>query len=229
MTCHTQKISQKWELQALFCFHCFQSSFNLLSLSLAASDSVHELAFLQCLSGHSRPSHPISAVLYTPDNSSYSSVLESYIRNLRFNTPATPKLCLIITATHESHKQAAVICSKKHGLEIKIQSGDHDYEGMSYVSDAPFVILDMFNLRSISVDIEDESAWVQAGATIGEIYYRIAEKSKTHVFPSGTCVTVGAGGHFSGGRYGNIMRKYGLSVDNILDAQLVDNIFFFLI
>ena len=142
----TQKISQKWELQALFCFHCFQSSFNLLSLSLAASDSVHELAFLQCLSGHSRPSHPISAVLYTPDNSSYSSVLESYIRNLRFNTPATPKPHLIITTTHESHKQAAVICSKKHGLEIKIRSGGHDYEGMSYVSDAPFVILDMFNL-----------------------------------------------------------------------------------
>ena len=40
-----------------------------------------------------------------------------------------------------------------------------------------------------------------------------------------TCVTVGAGGHFSGGSYSNIMRKYGLSVDNILDAQLVDNIF----
>ncbi|RVW40862.1 hypothetical protein CK203_094290 [Vitis vinifera] len=60
----------------------------LLSLSWAASDSVHG-AFLQCLSTHSQSSHPISAVLYTPDNSSYSSVLESYIRNLRFNTSTT--------------------------------------------------------------------------------------------------------------------------------------------
>ncbi|RVW40868.1 Berberine bridge enzyme-like 8 [Vitis vinifera] len=193
----------------------------LLSLSWAASDSVHG-AFLQCLSTHSQSSHPISAVLYTPDNSSYSSVLESYIRNLRFNTSATPKPRLIITATHESHIKAAIICSKKHGLQMKIRSGGHDYEGVSYVSDVPFFILDMFNLRSISVDIEDESAWVQAGATLGEIYYRIAEKSKTHGFPAGVCPTVGAGGHFSGGGYGNMMRKYGLSVDNIVDAELVD-------
>ncbi|RVX00481.1 Berberine bridge enzyme-like 8 [Vitis vinifera] len=193
----------------------------LLSLTWAASDSVHG-AFLQCLSTHSQSSHPISAVLYTPDNSSYSSVLESYIRNLRFNTSATPKPRLIITATHESHIKAAIICSKKHGLQMKIRSGGHDYEGVSYVSDVPFFILDMFNLRSISVDIEDESAWVQAGATLGEIYYRIAEKSKTHGFPAGVCPTVGAGGHFSGGGYGNMMRKYGLSVDNIVDAELVD-------
>ncbi|CBI31079.3 unnamed protein product, partial [Vitis vinifera] len=170
----------------------------LLSLSWAASDSVHG-AFLQCLSTHSQSSHPISAVLYTPDNSSYSSVLESYIRNLRFNTSTTPKPRLIITATHESHIKAALICSKKHGLQMKIRSGGHDYEGVSYVSDVPFFILDMFNLRSISVDIEDESAWVQAGATLGEIYYRIAEKSKIHGFSAGVCPRVGAGGHFSGG------------------------------
>ncbi|KAA8519308.1 hypothetical protein F0562_013564 [Nyssa sinensis] len=103
-----------------------------------------------------------------------------------------------------------------------IRSGGHDYDGLSYVSEVPFVILDMFNLRSISVDIEDETAWVESGATLGELYYKIVEKSKIHGFPVGVCPTVGVGGHFSGGGYGNIMRKYGLSVDNVVDAYIVD-------
>ncbi|KAK3200661.1 hypothetical protein Dsin_024076, partial [Dipteronia sinensis] len=182
--------------------------------------------FLQCLQNQSHPTdHPLSTEIYTKQNPSYSSVLESYLRNLRFNSSSTPKPLLILTASHESHVQAAIFCAQRHGLQMKIRSGGHDYEGLSYISKSnkvPFFLLDMFKLRYIDVDLESESAWVQAGATLGEVYYEISKRSRIHGFPAGVCPTVGVGGHLSGGGYGNMMRKYGLSADNIIDAKVVD-------
>ncbi|KAL6198542.1 hypothetical protein ACLB2K_028331 [Fragaria x ananassa] len=197
----------------------------LLVLSVSCIASASSSApdnFVSCLLSHSLPSHPIGPAIYTPNNASYSSVLESYIRNLRFNESYTRKPYLIITALHVSHVQQVILCAQKHNLQMKIRSGGHDYEGVSYVAEVPFFILDLFNLRTINVDIKTETAWVQAGATLGEVYYRIHEKSKVHGFPAGVCPTVGVGGLFSGGGYGVMLRKYGLSVDNIVDAQIVD-------
>jgi hypothetical protein len=80
----------------------------------------------------------------------------------------------------------------------------------------------MFNLRSVTINLQDQTAWVESGATLGELYYRIWEKSKLHGFPAGVCPTVGVGGHLSGGGYGNMLRKHGLSVDHVIDARIVD-------
>ncbi|KAK4488090.1 hypothetical protein RD792_003832 [Penstemon davidsonii] len=80
----------------------------------------------------------------------------------------------------------------------------------------------MQNLRSIDINIDHQTAWVQAGATLGELYYNIWKKSKVHAFPAGVCPTVGVGGHLSGGGYGTMIRKYGLSVDHVIDAKIVD-------
>ena len=194
--------------------------FQILS-SYATSDSIYD-KFVQCLSNHSSPSLQASSIVYAQTNSSFTTVLQSYIRNPRFITSSTPKPLIIVTPTDESQVSAAVICSRDIGIQVRIRSGGHDYDGLSYISDVPFFILDMFNLRSINVNINDEIAWVQAGATLGELYYRIWEKSRVHGFPAGICPTVGVGGHLSGGGYGNMLRKYGLSVDHIVDAKMVN-------
>ncbi|XP_031393184.1 berberine bridge enzyme-like 21 [Punica granatum] len=188
--------------------------------------------FLNCLenrtqspSSSSSSTYQFSQSLFSQSNSSYSGALNSYVRNRRFNTSSTPKPLLILTPSLQSHVSAAVLCSKHLGLLIRTRSGGHDYEGLSYASsrsDDPFIVLDTFNFRAIDVDVAGESAWVGSGATVGELYYRIWEKSRVHGFPAGVCPTVGIGGHFSGGGYGNMLRKFGLSVDNIVDAKIVD-------
>ncbi|KAK5826722.1 hypothetical protein PVK06_021650 [Gossypium arboreum] len=182
----------------------------LLSISSVTSNSVLD-NFLQCLPIHSNTSNPITNSIYVPNNSSFQYLYELRANNLRIISSSTiSKPLAIITARHASHVQAAVICAKIHSIQLRIRSGGHDYEGLSYKSDIPFVILDLFNLRSTKINITSETAWVQAGATTGELYYKIAEKSKVHGFPSGVCTTLGIGGHFTGGGYGNMIRKYGL-------------------
>ena len=202
---------------------CFTLTVFLLMLSVSSSTSatVND-HFLQCMSIHSTPHAKSAQIIHQPNSSLYSYFLQSSQQNPRWLNASTSKPLLILTPFHESEIQAAILCSKKQGLQIRTRSGGHDYEGLSYLSEAPFIIVDLIYLGTVSVDIEDETAWVQAGATLGELYYSISMKSHIHGFPAGICPTVGVGGHFSGGGFGTLLRKYGLAADNILDAYLID-------
>ncbi|XP_042029203.1 berberine bridge enzyme-like 18 [Salvia splendens] len=193
------------------------------SCSSAAASAVddHE-DFLECLSEQFRNYSSISSNLYTPANSSYFPTLRFSIQNMRFTSDSTPKPDVIVTPELESQIPPIIYCAKENDMQIRTRSGGHDYEGLSYVSRVPFVILDLINLSEVTVDVENKTAWVEAGATIGSLYYRIAEKSPVLGFPAGVCPTVGVGGHFSGGGYGTLLRKYGLAADQVIDARIID-------
>ena len=194
-----------------------------ISISAATSSSSAglEKGFLRCFKSGLR-SNKTSGVIFPKSSSSYKSVLQSSIRNTRFLATSVPKPNLIVTPKNLFHIKLAVQCSKKSSLQVRVRSGGHDYEGLSYVSRVPFLIIDLKNLNSISINMKDKSAWVQSGATLGELYYAIAKKSKVHGFPAGSCPTLGVGGHLSGGGFGTIFRKYGLAADNVIDAQIID-------
>ncbi|MFS7991281.1 putative tetrahydroberberine oxidase [Helianthus anomalus] len=198
--------------------------FLLTSLSPLCSSNPFQDSFHQCLSANTDTLTQLTNIFFTPNTTAFTPLLNSTAQNLRCIAPYAAKPELILTPLHESHIQTAVICAKKLGIQLRFRSGGHDYEGISYTSvmDLPYVVVDLAKLRGIDVDVEDGSVWVQAGATVGELYYRVAEKSKTHGIPAGLCTSLGVGGHITGGAYGSMMRKYGLGADNALDAKIID-------
>ncbi|KAL6493000.1 hypothetical protein OROGR_032759 [Orobanche gracilis] len=159
----------------------------------------------------------------TINASLFTSVLNSTAENLRFSTPSMPKPTFIYRPSAERHVAAAVICARQQHLKLRVRSGGHDYEGLSYISKTPgvpFIIVDLWKLRDVTFN--GSTAWVQAGATVGEFYYKISQNSCVLGFPAGLCTSLGIGGHITGGAYGSMMRKYGLGADNVLDARIVD-------
>ncbi|OVA09351.1 FAD linked oxidase [Macleaya cordata] len=213
-------ISSSTAILSLLSFLVLLFSTGSFGATSTTSTSFHD-DFLQCLTAY-QPNSNIPIPIYTPNNSSYSTIFRSSARNLRYLSPNSTKPQFVIAPTHESHVQAAVVCCRKHGLDIKVRSGGHDVEGQSYVSDAPFILVDLVDYRKVTVDLNDNTAWLQAGVSLGEVYYRISEKSKTLGFPAGLCPTVGVGGHISGGGVGALVRKYGLSADQVIDARIVN-------
>ncbi|KAM0938375.1 putative tetrahydroberberine oxidase [Dioscorea sansibarensis] len=198
--------------------------FCLISISFATTcHSFSTEEFIQCLQSKTSTNN-ISELVFFPNTTTYVTLLLSSISNIRFTTPQTSKPLLIFTPTHESHIQASVLCSKNYSLSLRVRSGGHDFEGLSCQSldNQPFVILDLTNFRSVTVDEEHSTALVEAGATLGDVYYQIAKQTTTLGFPAGTCPTVGVGGQISAGGVGTLVRKYGLAADNVLDVRLVD-------
>uniref|UniRef100_A0A251VSJ4 Putative cannabidiolic acid synthase-like 1 n=1 Tax=Helianthus annuus TaxID=4232 RepID=A0A251VSJ4_HELAN len=196
----------------------------VLLTALISSSVSNPLAdnFLQCLSQD--PNVTTTNFVFTQNDSEYSFILESTIANLKYSTPTTPKPLAVITPLTYSHVQSTILCSKHLKFQIRIRSGGHDSEGLSYTSSyqSPFVVLDLRELRSVIIESGQNTAWVETGATLGELYYWVSQESPNLGFAAGTCPTVGAGGHISGGGFGNMMRKYGLAADNVIDARIVD-------
>ncbi|GLJ10298.1 hypothetical protein SUGI_0125670 [Cryptomeria japonica] len=81
-----------------------------------------------------------------------------------------------------------------------MRSGGHSYEGLSSTSQAPnFVIIDVMKLERAEIDMKSNTAWSESGATLGQLYSAIANKTSLYGFPAGVCPTVGVGGTLSGG------------------------------
>ncbi len=110
-----------------------------------------------------------------------------------------------------------VTVAQESGVELAVRSGGHSLAGHS-VSDGGIVI-DLSDMRALEIDVQARTAWAQTGLTAGEYTTAAAEHDLATGF--GDTPSVGIGGLTLGGGVGFLVRKHGLTIDNLLAAEVV--------
>ena len=110
-----------------------------------------------------------------------------------------------------------VALARESGLELAVRSGGHSIPGHS-VSEGGIVI-DLADMRALEIDVEARTAWAQTGLTALGFTTAAAEHGLGVGF--GDTGSVGIGGITLGGGVGYLVRKYGLTIDDLLAADIV--------
>src|SRR5262245_8004226 len=110
-----------------------------------------------------------------------------------------------------------VTAARETGLELAVRGGGHSRAGYG-TSDGGLVI-DLSGLNAIEIDTDGESAWVGTGATAAQYTKATGERGRVTGF--GDAGSVGVGGITLAGGLGFLSRKNGLTIDNLLAADVV--------
>jgi FAD/FMN-containing dehydrogenase len=124
---------------------------------------------------------------------------------------------LIARCTSLQDVIAAVRFGRRSGLPVAVRSGGHSFPGLSVADGA--LVIDLRPMNAIQVDPEARTVRAQAGALLGELDQ--ATQAHGLAVPSGIVTTTGMAGLTLGGGIGWLMRKYGLTIDNLLGVELV--------
>lgn len=110
-----------------------------------------------------------------------------------------------------------IALARETGLDLAIRSGGHSVVGHS-ISDGG-IVLDLSLMRDLQIDLDAQTTWVEPGMTAGEFTQALGEHGLAVGF--GDTGSVGIGGITVGGGVGYLVRKYGLTIDDLLAAEVV--------
>lgn len=124
---------------------------------------------------------------------------------------------LVIRALGTSDIQTAVNFARDHGLLMAVRAGGHQIAGHAVADGA--LLLDLSQMRSVHVDPATRTARVGAGCLLSDV----DRETQLHALalPVGVNSTTGIAGLTLGGGFGWITRKYGMTIDNLLSAEVV--------
>jgi FAD/FMN-containing dehydrogenase len=124
---------------------------------------------------------------------------------------------VVVEALNDADVIATVNFARENGLELAVRGGAHSAPGYGTCDDG--VVLDLSAIRNVRVDPGARTARVGGGAKLGDVDHA------THAYglavPAGFVSTTGVGGLTLGGGIGYLNRRFGLTCDNLLSADVI--------
>lgn len=134
-----------------------------------------------------------------------------------YNAMIDKRPAAIAACRDVSDVMACVRFGREHGLEIAVRGAGHNAGGLGVWDDA--LVIDLSLLRDLTVDPEAHTVRAGGGCTWGEVDR--ATVAAGMATPSGIISTTGVGGLTLGGGIGYLARRFGLTVDNLVSADVV--------
>jgi FAD/FMN-containing dehydrogenase len=159
----------------------------------------------------SRLRNQVKGRLITPDDPAYDEARMIFYGGFDRRPQA------IVQAADSTDVSRVLTLARDTGLELAVRSGGHSPAGHCVLDDG--IVLDLSAMRALDLDAETRTAWTEPGLTAGE--YTTAAAAHDLATGFGDTGSVGIGGITLAGGVGYLVRKHGLTVDDLLAAEVV--------
>jgi FAD/FMN-containing dehydrogenase len=149
--------------------------------------------------------------LIGPEDAAYDAARRVY------NAMIDRRPALIARCAGVADVISAVTFAREHDLLLAVRGGGHNGPGLGTCDDG--LVIDLGQMKGIRVDPLARTARVEGGCTLADVDH--ATQAFGLAVPSGTVSTTGVGGLTLGGGVGHLTRKYGLTIDNLLEVDVV--------
>jgi FAD/FMN-containing dehydrogenase len=153
----------------------------------------------------------VKGQIVLPDDPNYNEVREIW------NAMIDRKPAVIVQCAEADDVLHALSYARENGLEISIRGGGHNIAGSALCDNG--VLIDFSHMKAVRVDAQKRRAYVEPGATLGD--FDKAVQAHGLATPVGINSITGIAGLTLGGGLGWLNRKYGMTVDNLVSAEMI--------